>query len=683
MNVQYALKDEVLYVLEANPRASRTVPFVAKATGVPLAKAAARVMLGATIAGLRREGLLPAGGRRRPPARRAPDRGQGGGAAVQPLPHPDGRGVDSLLGPEMKSTGEVMGIDVAFGDGVREGAGRRVRAAADVRAWSSCRSPTATSGRMIFPVKRLADLGFEILATAGTASVLRAQRHRRARWCASTSRAPGQRSSTRIHGRRGRPDHQHPGRPRRAARRRLRDPRGGPRPSASRASRRCRGRPPPCRRSRPLIRGDIGGDARCRCCTSGWPRPGPRAGRAGWAGPARAPPARARSRPGWRRRWPATGRCASGSTRTRACWRAGATRTTPPGWSASGATPVAALAGHVAVVKPQVALFEVHGSGGVRALERVLADARDAGLLDVADAKRGDIGSTMTAYAAAWLADTSPLAADAVTLSPYLGVGSLTPAFDLAASTGRGVFVLARTSNPEAPAVQSAQAWTRDPSAGPGTGGHRRMREVAQSVVDACAAVNARHPGVVGVVVGATGRTTTGRDHGLDLSRLGGAGARARARRAGRHARRPRGLLRDGPGPVIPSSSREILAAPRPGSAARRVRGAERRAVRPAPPGRTGRRMTPDARRTGPSNGGPRAGSRRRSGVRRTGPPGGATTFTRRTPADCVRAPQTVRSPATRSRPADRVGRDRLGDLRIAPTPPTRLNRRRPWHFPS
>jgi orotidine-5'-phosphate decarboxylase len=227
-----------------------------------------------------------------------------------------------------------------------------------------------------------------------------------------------------------------------------------------------------------------------------------------------------------------------------------------------GREAVAALAGHVAVVKPQVALFEVHGSGGMRALERVLADARDAGLLTIADAKRGDIGSTMTAYAAAWLADTSPLAADAVTLSPYLGVGSLTPAVDLAVATGRGVFVLARTSNPEAPSVQSAQAWTHDPSAAvPGAaGGYRGMREVAQSIVDSCAALNARHPGVAGVVVGATAGTT-GRDHGLDLSRLGGP---VLVPGLGAQGATPADLgasFATGSGPVIPSSSREILAA--------------------------------------------------------------------------------------------------------------------------
>ncbi|MDL5157989.1 orotidine-5'-phosphate decarboxylase [Actinomycetospora termitidis] len=221
-----------------------------------------------------------------------------------------------------------------------------------------------------------------------------------------------------------------------------------------------------------------------------------------------------------------------------------------------GREAVAALAGHVAVIKPQVALFEVHGSGGVRALERVLADARDAGLLTIADAKRGDIGSTMTAYARAWLADTSPLAADAVTLSPYLGVGSLTPALDLAAQTGRGVFVLARTSNPEAPAVQSAQSWT--PLSDPTTPG---MREVAQGVVDACAAANrARGTGVAGVVVGATAGTT-GQAHGLDLTRLGAA---VLVPGLGAQGATPDDLARafgDGTGPVVPSSSREILSA--------------------------------------------------------------------------------------------------------------------------
>ncbi len=171
MNVQYALKDETLYVLEANPRASRTVPFVSKATGVPLASAAARVMLGATIADLRHEGVLPPSG---DGGHLPPQHPVAVKEAVLPFHRfrrPDGRGVDSLLGPEMKSTGEVMGIDIAF-------------STAFAKAQAAAAGPLPTSGRifvsvanrdkraLIFPVKRLADLGFEILATAGTASVL-------------------------------------------------------------------------------------------------------------------------------------------------------------------------------------------------------------------------------------------------------------------------------------------------------------------------------------------------------------------------------------------------------------------------------------------------------------------------------------------------------------------------------
>ncbi|WP_270238446.1 orotidine-5'-phosphate decarboxylase [Rothia kristinae] len=115
---------------------------------------------------------------------------------------------------------------------------------------------------------------------------------------------------------------------------------------------------------------------------------------------------------------------------------------------------VEAAAGAAAVVKPQVALFERHGSAGLAALEQVLTAAADAGLELIADAKRGDIGSTMAAYADAWLREGSPLAADWVTLSPYLGFGSLDPALNLAAETGRGAFVLALTSNPEGASVQ-------------------------------------------------------------------------------------------------------------------------------------------------------------------------------------------------------------------------------------
>jgi orotidine 5'-phosphate decarboxylase subfamily 2 len=146
----------------------------------------------------------------------------------------------------------------------------------------------------------------------------------------------------------------------------------------------------------------------------------------------------------------------------------------------------------VALVKPQSAFFERYGARGVAVLERVLVAARDAGALVLLDVKRGDIGSTMAGYAAAYLSDGAPLAADAITLSPYLGIGALDPAFELAGRTGRGVFVLALTSNPEGAGVQAAVT---------GTGA-----TVAQSVVDAVAARNAgRHPvGDIGVVVGAT-----------------------------------------------------------------------------------------------------------------------------------------------------------------------------------
>jgi carbamoyl-phosphate synthase large subunit len=172
LNVQYALAAGVLYVLEANPRASRTVPFVSKATGVPVAKAAARIMLGATVAGLRAGGLLPAHGDGGTMPLDAP-------VAVKEvvLPFgrfrdPDGRGVDTVLGPEMRSTGEVMGIDQEFGTAyAKSQAAAYGSLPVKGRAFVSVANRDKRS--MIFPVKRLADLGFEIWATRGTAEVLR------------------------------------------------------------------------------------------------------------------------------------------------------------------------------------------------------------------------------------------------------------------------------------------------------------------------------------------------------------------------------------------------------------------------------------------------------------------------------------------------------------------------------
>jgi carbamoyl-phosphate synthase large subunit len=172
LNVQYALGSDVLYVLEANPRASRTVPFVSKATATPLASAAARVMLGESIKGLRDSGVLPAEGDGGDLPGDAPIAVK---EAVMPFNRfrtPDGRYVDTVLGPEMKSTGEVMGFDADFGT-------------AFAKAQTAAFGSLPTSGRvfvsmanrdkrtMIFPIKVLADRGFEILATQGTAEVLR------------------------------------------------------------------------------------------------------------------------------------------------------------------------------------------------------------------------------------------------------------------------------------------------------------------------------------------------------------------------------------------------------------------------------------------------------------------------------------------------------------------------------
>jgi carbamoyl-phosphate synthase large subunit len=171
INIQFALGADVLYVLEANPRASRTVPFVSKATGTALARAAARVMLGESIADLRAVGLLPEvdGGDLPGDAPIAVKE------AVMPFNRfrtPDGRHVDTVLGPEMKSTGEVMGFDAVFGT-------------AFAKAQTAAFGSLPTGGRvfvsmanrdkrsMVFPIKVLADQGFEILATQGTAEVLR------------------------------------------------------------------------------------------------------------------------------------------------------------------------------------------------------------------------------------------------------------------------------------------------------------------------------------------------------------------------------------------------------------------------------------------------------------------------------------------------------------------------------
>jgi orotidine-5'-phosphate decarboxylase len=196
-----------------------------------------------------------------------------------------------------------------------------------------------------------------------------------------------------------------------------------------------------------------------------------------------------------------------------------------------------------AVVKPQVAFFEAYGAAGYAVLERTIAALRSVGVLVLADAKRGDIGTTMAAYAAAWAGD-SPLAADAVTASPYLGFGSLRPLLETAAAHDRGVFVLAATSNPEGGTVQRA---TFD------------GRTVAQLVVDQAAVVNRSAtpsgPGYVGVVLGATVFQAP------DVSALGGP---VLVPGVGAQGGRPEALGGLGgavPGQLLPAVARDVLRA--------------------------------------------------------------------------------------------------------------------------
>ncbi len=212
-------------------------------------------------------------------------------------------------------------------------------------------------------------------------------------------------------------------------------------------------------------------------------------------------------------------------------------------------TCVEAFAGDVASVKPQSAFFEVFGARGVAVLERAVDAFTEAGTIVILDAKRGDIGSTMDAYAEAFLGKDAPSPADAVTVSPYLGYGSLRPAIDLAGHTGRGVFVLALTSNPEGPSVQHAQ---------------RNGISVARAIVEGAAADNAEaasrgEMGHVGLVVGATIGSALA-DLGIDLAAsaapilapgLGAQGATPADLRAVFGAALPQ---------VLPNASRSILA---------------------------------------------------------------------------------------------------------------------------
>lgn len=191
------------------------------------------------------------------------------------------------------------------------------------------------------------------------------------------------------------------------------------------------------------------------------------------------------------------------------------------------------LGERIAVFKPQSAFFEAFGSAGIAVLERVLADIHQAGAMALLDVKRGDIGSSMAGYASAYLTDGSPLAADAITVSPYLGVGALRPAIDQAVASNRGVYVLARTSNPEGTALQAG---------------------AAQLVIDEIVQANPGWDHAVGLVVGATHA-----DVGCDLTHfnasvlapgIGAQGGTIRGLRACFGA-----ALRH----VLPTASREII----------------------------------------------------------------------------------------------------------------------------
>ncbi|MEU0540568.1 orotidine-5'-phosphate decarboxylase [Nocardia sp. NPDC005978] len=201
---------------------------------------------------------------------------------------------------------------------------------------------------------------------------------------------------------------------------------------------------------------------------------------------------------------------------------------------------VEAFVGRVALVKPQVAFFETYGSAGIAVLENTISVLRAAGTLVLADAKRGDIGSTMDAYAHAWLGD-GPLGSDAVTVSPYLGFGSLAPALDLARANDRGVFVLSATSNPEAAELQTIT----------GPDG----RTIAQRMVDDAAAANAGAEfGSVGVVIGATLTAAP------DLGKLNGPILMPGVGAQGGGAESIRALVPESDlGAVLPNVSREVL----------------------------------------------------------------------------------------------------------------------------
>ncbi len=221
---------------------------------------------------------------------------------------------------------------------------------------------------------------------------------------------------------------------------------------------------------------------------------------------------------------------------------------TPDGLRAFGSRCLEACAGTVAAVKPQVAFFERFGAAGLAALEELLCEARDAGLLAIADAKRGDIGNTMAGYASAWLDPRSPLGADAMTAVPYLGFGTLEPLVETAARHARGVLVVVRSSNPEGRTVQEART-------GSGTG--PSVEDLLLSEIATANRGPGAHPGTVGAVIGATLERGA-----FPLPSLGGVvlapGVGAQGATAADVASR---FADCAPGSVLPSVSRSVLGA--------------------------------------------------------------------------------------------------------------------------
>ncbi|AYG04929.1 orotidine-5'-phosphate decarboxylase [Gryllotalpicola protaetiae] len=174
-----------------------------------------------------------------------------------------------------------------------------------------------------------------------------------------------------------------------------------------------------------------------------------------------------------------------------------------------GLKAVDAAAGRAGIVKPQVAFFERFGSAGYAALEEVLAAARSAGLITIADAKRGDIDTSLAGYAEAWLTPGAPLEADAVTINPFQGVGSLASAMEYATANGKGMFVLAATSNPEAARLQSARVQQANTTSSGSDQASLAIPTVSRAIIDDVSAFNAGRVGEgpvgsIGVVIGAT-----------------------------------------------------------------------------------------------------------------------------------------------------------------------------------